>query len=66
MSYHGCPIEPGDWSDGDDPADADDCEHCHGTGWENEDRRTPCEHCDGEGWIVSDDWPDYFDPTNYF
>lgn len=65
MSYHRCPIEPGDWSDGDDPPEAMECEDCHGTGWEDEDAGVPCTTCNGEGFASLDD-DDYYDPDEWY
>lgn len=61
MSYHGCPIEPSDWSDGN--GEEGNCRRCEGTG-EAEDEDTgivgPCPACDGTGF-VEPDWEDYRD-----
>ena len=52
MSFHGCPIEPSDWSDG--PDEYTLCEACGGEGTEVD--GTPCVKCDGKGYI---------DPADY-
>lgn len=54
MGFHGCPIEPNDWTDGPDYLEGDDCEHCGGTGFEDEDAGVTCEHCEGQGVILHD------------
>lgn len=50
MSYHHCPIEPSDWSDG---PDDNSCEHCGGTGEPDADSlgETSCPKCHGKGYI---------------
>ena len=66
MSYHGCPIEPADWSDGDEPSEPKDCRYCRGTGYEDEDCTEICTCCDGTGVSSTDSWDDYdYDPTDY-
>jgi DnaJ-class molecular chaperone len=68
MSYHHCPIEPSDWSDG--PNELPDCPECEGTGtrevtpiiaaWsEHGDReQEPCSRCNGKGYLDLDDFCD--------
>lgn len=62
MSYHHCPIEPDDWSYGDDPPESAECQECHGTGWEDEDQGIACDSCNGSGFTdfgdEDDDEPD--------
>ena len=51
MSYHHCPIEPSDWSDGN--GDEGNCPDCEGTGIyvRSDDVEVDCRRCQGSGWI---------------
>jgi DnaJ-class molecular chaperone len=42
-----------------------ECTHCHGTGWEDEDNPNslPCDHCHGTGFEPMDDLGDDEEPT---
>ena len=73
MGYHGCPIEPSDWSDGPDYGEDEDCPDCV-EGRVNRDAMVidgiaypaivdqKCETCDGLGYIVRDPFDDdHFD-----
>lgn len=48
MGYHGCPIEPSDWSDG--PDYEENCRNCEGTGVIGDNDDT-CPDCDGSGFV---------------
>ena len=54
MSYHHCPIEPDDWTNG--PSwlyDDGNCRECEGTGEiiDSQDNEQTCPACGGSGWI---------------
>lgn len=51
MSYHHCPIEPPDWSDG--PDYDGDCRECEGTGevTGDDDIERTCQACGGSGFV---------------
>ncbi len=71
MGFHGCPIEPSDWSDGPDYDEGDCCPDCDG-GRVNREAMTidgiyfhaifdqKCETCDGQGFLEPHE-PDYLD-----
>ena len=61
MSYHGCPIEPSDWSDG---PDDDSCEECGGTGEPTKEGETCCQKCHGKGYHDPADYEPH-DPADY-
>lgn len=60
MSYHHCPIEPSDWSDG--PDDEPECPECCGDGIEDEITRAACTRCGGLGYLEKDD---FYDPAEW-
>ncbi len=62
MSYHHCPIEPSDWTDGPDYLEGADCDACGGTGLLNENDPEPCPECRGEGFIA----PDYESDQQFY
>lgn len=54
MSYHECPIEPPDWSDGPDYLNDGNCCECDGTGLTVDERTeedVDCPECGGTGWV---------------
>lgn len=55
MSYHGCPIEPSDWSDG--PQGGDECRTCDGAGeiTGDDDLDETCPSCGGSGFVDYDE-----------
>jgi hypothetical protein len=55
MSYHGCPIEPSDWSDGPDDYGLE-CRACEGTGEISNDdgSEDTCPSCQGSGFVDDD------------
>lgn len=60
MSFHGCPIEPSDWTDG--PDDSGDCRECEGCGtYQGDDgAEHTCESCGGTGFVEYEPFEDDF------
>lgn len=59
MSFHGCPIEPTDWTHGPDWYDGD-CHNCDGTGEivNDRDEEISCPECGGTGFREYEPLPD--------
>ncbi len=53
MSYHECPIEPSDWSDGPGDPIGEECRHCEGVGEiiDDRDNEQTYPYCDGSGYV---------------
>ena len=62
MSYHHCPIEPSDWSDG--PDYGPECRECEGVGSDEDEngKEIKCEHCGGTG---VEPYDDYYEPAGW-
>ena len=61
MSYHHCPIEPSDWSDG--PDDRGICRECEESGYISQsscgdDEDIECPDCSGSGYIEYEPFDD--------
>ncbi len=72
MTYHECPIEPDDWSNGPGESEGEECRQCEGTGTFNREagcidgiyydaiQDATCDACQGSGFVEADydDEPD--------